>query len=98
MTDMNSWIRLALAASLTLAAAPAAMAQCIVNPETVGSRCTDGSRPIVNGHSTRPHMRITPPPQPAPFRATPIPAPRQPQTMGAPNTSLMPNTSLPGRL
>lgn len=101
MTDMNTWIRLALAASLTMAAAPAAMAQCVVNPDAFGNSCVDGgmsSRPIVNGHPMRPHMRITPPPQPAPFRPMSVPAPRQAQTMGAPNTSPFPNTSLPGRL
>jgi len=100
MSDMKTWIRLALAASLTLAAAPAAMAQCIVSPNAVGTSCTDGigSRPIVNGHSVRPHMRITPPPQPQPYRASPIPALRQPQTQGAPNTSPLPNTSMPGGL
>ncbi|MGO1079657.1 hypothetical protein [Inquilinus sp. CA228] len=97
---MNTWIRLALAASLTIATAPAAMAQCIVSPDAIGTSCTGGigSRPIVNGHSMRPHMRIVPSPQLAPFRAAPIPAPRQAQTLGAPNTSLLPNTSLPGGL
>jgi len=100
LTDMNTWIRLALAASLTIAAAPAAMAQCIVDPTIVGSHCAGGigSRPIVNGHSVRPRMRITPLTQPAPYQAIPIPAPRQAQTLGAPNTSLLPNTSLPGGL
>ena len=99
MADMNTWIRLALAASLSIATAPAAMAQCILSQNAVGTSCAGGigSRPL-SGHSMRPHLRITPPPQPEPFRATPIPSPRQAQTMGAPNTSLMPNTSLPGGL
>jgi hypothetical protein len=99
MTDMNPWIRLALAASLSVATAPAAMAQCIVSQNAVGTSCAGGigSRPLI-GHSMRPLTRITPPPQLAPFRAIPIPSPRQAQTTGAPNTSLMPNTSLPGGL
>ncbi len=99
MTDMNTWIRLALAASLSIATAPAAMAQCIVSQNAVGTSCAGGigSRPLI-GHSMRPLTRITTPPRLAPFRAMPIPSPRQAQTMGAPNTSLMPNTSLPGGL
>jgi len=98
VTDMNTWIRLALAASLSIPTAPAVMARCIVSQMPSAHlrrryRFAAAHRPL---HAA-PH-EDHPPPQPAPFRAIPIPSPRQAQTMGAPNTSLMPNTSLPGGL
>jgi len=99
--SMSPLIRLALAAGLTLAAVPAATAQCIVDPTQIGSPCAGGigSPPIVNGQPPAPRL-ITPPgqvfpPQLAPFHAPPIPQPRQPESLNrrVPSTPLLP---LPG--
>ncbi|MGK9170825.1 hypothetical protein KXR53_31305 [Inquilinus limosus] len=98
---MSPLIRLALAASLAVAAAPAATAQCIVDPTQIGSPCRGGigSPPAVGGRP--PPLQITPPgqlrpPQLAPFRPQPVPAPRQPESLSrkVPNTPLLPAPSV----
>jgi hypothetical protein len=100
--EMSPLIRLALAAGLALAAAPAATAQCIVDPGQIGSPCAGGigSPPIVNGRPPAPRL-ITPPgqvmpPQLAPYHAPPIPQPRrsESQSRQVPSSPLLP---LPGK-
>jgi hypothetical protein len=99
---MSPLIRLALAAGLAVAAAPAAtaptMAQCIVDPGQIGSPCAGGigSPAITRGQRPAP-LEITPPgqtraPQLAPFRAQPVPAPRQAESLSrkAPSNPLLP--------
>ncbi len=100
--SMSPLIRLALAAGLAVAAAPAVpaptMAQCIVNPGQIGSPCAGGigSPAITRGQRPAP-LEITPPgqtraPQLAPFRAQPVPAPRQAESLSrkAPSNPLLP--------
>ena len=72
MTDMSTWIRLALAASLTIATVPAAMAQCIIDPTQIGTPCAGGigSPPFVNETLPLPLPRTTSHPRPAPSPAT----------------------------
>ncbi|MFE0754506.1 hypothetical protein ACFW16_11170 [Inquilinus sp. NPDC058860] len=99
---MSPLIRLALAAGLAAAAAPAVpaptMAQCIVDPSQIGSPCAGGigSPPIVRGRPPA-VQPITPPgqlrpPQLAPFRPQPVPAPREAESLSrkAPSTPLLP--------
>lgn len=103
---MSPLIRLALAAGLAVAAAPAAtvptMAQCIVNPSQIGSPCAGGvgSPPIRGGQRLAPQP-ITPPgqlrpPQLAPFRPQPVPAPREAESLSrkVPSTPLLPAPSV----
>jgi hypothetical protein len=90
---MSRLIRVALVAALALAAAPAAMAQCIVNPNIIGSPCAGniGSPAIINGQ--RPvFQEITPPPQPQPYQPLQIPSPRQAESLSrkAPTNPLLP--------
>lgn len=99
---MSPLIRLALAAGLAVAAAPAVpaptLAQCIVDPGQIGAPCRGGvgSAPLTRGQQPAP-LQITPPgqlnpPQLAPFRAQPVPAPRQAESLGrkAPGNPLLP--------
>jgi hypothetical protein len=84
---MSTWTRLALAASLTVAAVPAATAQCIVDPNVIGSPCIGGSPPFVN----QPREFI-PSSRPA-SRAISAPAPRQTPSLRAPTAPQLPMSS-----
>ncbi|MGO4721871.1 MULTISPECIES: hypothetical protein [unclassified Inquilinus] len=88
---MSTWTRLALAASLTVATVPAATAQCIVDPNIIGSPCIGGSPPFVN--QSREFIPFSRPASPA----ISTPAPRQTQSLRAPT---MPPLRMPshGRL
>lgn len=99
---MSPLICLALATGLAVAAASAvpapALAQCIVNPSQIGSPCAGGigapaitrGRPLVTPPITPPGQLDAP--QLAPFRAQPVPAPRQAESLSrkAPNNPLLP--------
>jgi hypothetical protein len=100
--SMSPLIRLALAAGLAVAAAPAVpaptLAQCIVDPGRIGSPCAGGigSPPLVGGRPPAP-LEITPPGQVgAPQLARPprleVPRPRRAESLDrrVPGTPLLP--------
>lgn len=78
---MTSLIRLALFAGAVLAIAPVASAQCVVDPNAVGTPCVGGtaggSPPVVRGQ--RPVVQDPKPARKvAPIRPIPAPQPAKP--------------------
>jgi hypothetical protein len=81
---MSPIIRLALAALLVLAAAPAAMAQCIVNPNAIGAPCVGNGLPAITNRSGPPSLQqLVPLPQPNPIPRDlpPVAQPRQAESL-----------------
>ncbi|WP_342237158.1 hypothetical protein [Inquilinus sp. OTU3971] len=87
---MTSLIRLVVFAGAVLAIAPVASAQCVVDPNAVGTPCvggrTGGSPPLVRGQ--RPVVQDLKPVQKvAPIKPIPAPQPAKPGNLSPPSLS-----------